>query len=101
MKHLIIEGITKVSDEGTFSILLRQQGQHPNSLCLTIGQVEVTVQKWDRQSLEPIMMKEKEKKVFLNGVLSQLKASQPSEKIYFWKQKKRKGYDQAKKVLYV
>ena len=88
MRHLILEGISEISDDGSVSILLKQQGKYADVLCLTLNDVPITNQEWGSLEGEPRILGKRETKKLLRNLLQQLATSQQSKEIYFWKTKR-------------
>ena len=88
MRHLILEGISEISDDGSVSILLKQQGKYADVLCLTLNNVTITNQEWGSLEGEPRLLGKRETKKLLRNLLQQLATSPQSKEIYFWKTKR-------------
>ena len=88
MRHLILEGISEISDDGSVSILLKQQGKYADVRCLPLNDVTITNQEWDSLEGEPRILGKRETKKLLRNLLQQLATSQQSKEIYFWKTKR-------------
>ena len=67
MRHLILEGISEISDDGSVSILLKQQGKYADVLCLTLNDVTITNQEWDSLEGEPRLLGKRETKKLLRN----------------------------------
>ena len=67
MRHLILEGISEISDDGSVSILLKQQGKYADVLCLTLNDVTITNQEWDSLEGEPRILGKRETKKLLRN----------------------------------